>query len=229
MRSGLPLLSSCAPYSADRMDANEAAGPTKGRVALREREAHLGGRELLDLVDQLLPAVLGHDQGETMGGALPKGAVAVEQAAEGEEHVVGIELTRGLEIFGGLECNTFAQVEVYCSPSGLTVQRSASAGISSSVPQLGSTSWLKIWSVARWSTPLSELAGQKVLGLPVEQKRSRLAPWAQADGASKVANRALARDGGQQASWGFDLGRGAKAGWPWRRRARQAQRPRCPG
>ena len=144
-----------------------------------------------------------------MGRAFAKGAVAAEQAAEGE-HVVGIELTRGLKSSVVWNATPLRRSKVYCSPSGLMVQRPASAGNQLVGAALVLTSWLKIWSVARRSTPLSELAGSKVLGLPVEQSAAGSRPGPRRMARARWQTGRWRGDCGQQVSWGFDLAEGKK-------------------
>lgn len=97
--------------------------------------------------------------------------VLVEHALEREHHVVGVEFTRRLEVVGGVESDTAAQVESV----GLAVRADfplfGQSGATTRVePRSNWTSRLKtVSAAASKSVPVTYWAGSKPAGLPSEQ------------------------------------------------------------
>ncbi len=93
-------------------DRGEAHGDILDERGVDAVEGHDHGQRpgLFDLGDILVQA---HpvEVGELGGVGLAERMLGIEHAVEGEQHVIGIEITMRREVFGGVELYPFAQVE----------------------------------------------------------------------------------------------------------------------
>ncbi|MDT4831972.1 hypothetical protein FQZ97_655060 [compost metagenome] len=102
-----------------RVDGGEAHGHVgeEGRLRVVQGEAHGQVVELVHRLDQLAHAH-GLEVGVAAWRRIVPGMLRVQRALETPEHVVGVEVAAGLEVFGGVELHPRAQVEGVGQPVG---------------------------------------------------------------------------------------------------------------